>query len=49
MLFYKRHIAFNIIDRAIRLGDGQGIPNKETATLLDAYTTSWVQRHGPFQ
>ena len=48
LFFYKRHIAFHIIDTAIRLGDGEEIPNKEMSTLLDAYVTSWVQRHGPF-
>ena len=49
LLFYKRHIAFHIIDLAIRLSDGCEIPNKQTDTLLDAYITSWVQRNGAFK
>ena len=49
LMFYKRKIAFNIIDRAIRLGDGCEIENKETRTLLEAYTTTWYQRNGPFR
>ena len=49
LLFYKRHIAFHIMDRAIRLADGCEIPNKERDTLLEAYTTAWVQRQGPAQ
>lgn len=40
---------FHIIDRAIRLADGCEVPNKLTETLLEAYTTSWVQRQGPAQ
>ena len=48
-MFYKRKIAFHIIDRAIRLSDGCEIENKETQTLLDAYTTTWYQRNGPFK
>ena len=49
LLFYKRKIAFRIIDRALRLSDGCEIPNKERDTLLDAYVTSWVQSKGPFK
>ena len=33
LLFYKRHIAYHIIDCAIRLSDGCEIHNKETPTL----------------
>ena len=36
LMFYKRKIAFHIIDRSIKLGDGCEIPNKDTNTLLDA-------------
>ena len=49
LFFYKRHIGFHIIDRAIRLSDGCEVPNKFKETLLDAYTTVWFQRHGPFK
>eukprot|EP00975_Prorocentrum_lima_P023327 4904478-Prorocentrum_lima.AAC.1 len=48
-MFYKRKIAFHVIDRAIRLADGCEIHDKYTDTLLDAYATSWVQRNGPFK
>ena len=41
LMFYKRHIAFHIIDRAIRYADGCEVENKETKTLLEAYTTTW--------
>ena len=36
------------MDRCIRLGDGCEIADKQTETLLNAYTTSWYQRNGPF-
>ena len=49
LMFYKRKIVFHIIDRAIRLSDGCEMPNKEAVSLLNAYATTWVQRHGPFQ
>ena len=50
ILFYNNdHKIFHIIDRAIRLADGCEIPDKFTATLLNAYTSSWFQRHGPFK
>ena len=48
-LFYKRYLAWHIIDRAIKLRDGCQIPNKETCILLDAYVKSWVQGKVPFQ
>ena len=48
-MFYKRHIGFHIIDRAIRLSDGCEGLDKFSHTLLDAYTTVWFQRHGPFK
>ena len=47
LMFYKNYIAFHIIDRAIKLSDGEQIHDKSTNTLLDAYTSAWVQRHGP--
>ena len=49
LLFYKRNIAYHMIDCAIRLSDGCEIQNKETATLLDAYVESWYKRNGPFK
>ena len=49
LMFYKRKIAFHIIDRTIRLSDGCEIQDRHKDTLLDAYATSWVQRHGPLQ
>eukprot|EP00974_Lingulodinium_polyedra_P039892 3827971-Lingulodinium_polyedra.AAC.1 len=49
LMFYKRKIAFHIIDRAIRLADGCEIPDKYKDTLLDAYAASWVQRNGVFK
>ena len=49
MMFYKRKIAFHIIDRAIRLSDGCEVDNKEAETLVEAYTTSWYQRNGAFK
>ena len=39
---------FHIIDRAIRLADGQLIPDKTTKTLLSAYVDCWFKRNGPF-
>ena len=48
-MFYNRTIAFHIIDRTIRLSDGCEVQDKHTDTLLDAYATSWVQRHGPLE
>lgn len=49
LLFYKRHVAFHIDEMTIKLGDGCEAPNKSTQSLLDAYTTSWYQQHGPLQ
>ena len=49
IMFYKRQMAWHIIDECIRLSDGCHIPDKECGTLLNAYATTWVQRHGPFQ
>ena len=49
LMFYKRKIAFHIIDRAIRYGGACQIENKETATLIDAYVTTWVQRQWHFK
>ena len=49
LLFYKRKIAFHIIDRALKLSDGCEIDNKNRDTLLDAYVTAWVQSKGPFK
>ena len=49
LMFYKRFIAFHIIDRAIRLSDGGQVENKLSETLLNAYATTWVQRNGAFQ
>ena len=49
LMFYKRSIAFHIIDRALRVSDGCEVADKHTNTLLNAYATTWVQRHGPFQ
>ena len=49
LMYYKKFIGFHIIDRAIRLSDGCQIYDKHTDTLLNAYTTSWVQRNGAFE
>ena len=49
LMFYKRFIGFHVIDRAIRLSDGCEVPNKLAVTLLNAYSTTWVQRNGAFQ
>jgi len=49
LMFYKRKIAYHIIDRAIKVSDGCEILDKTSPTLLDAYVTSWVQRFGPFK
>ena len=46
LMFYKKHIGFHIIDRAIRLSDGCEVSDKKEPTLLDAYSTVWFQRHG---
>ena len=40
---------FHIIDRAIRLADGQLITDKTTETFLTAYVDSWFKRNGPFK
>ncbi len=49
LMFYKRFIAFHVIDRAIRLSDGCEVKDRFSATLLNAYYTTWVQRNGPFE
>ena len=49
LMFYKKSIAFHIIDRALRLSDGCEVTDKETDTLLDAYTTTWIQHHDAFE
>ena len=49
LMFYKRSIAFHILDRAIRLSDGCQVSDRFSPTLLNAYATTWVQRQGPFQ
>ena len=49
LMFYKRYIVFHIIDRTIRLSEGCQISNRDAHTLLEAYTTTWYQRHGPFK
>ena len=51
LLFYKGvdHIAFHIMDRALRYGDGEEITGKSMKDLTDAYTTVWYQRYGAFQ
>ena len=48
-MFYKRHIGFHSIDRAIRLSDGCEVSDKESEIILNAYATTWVQRNGPFK
>eukprot|EP00974_Lingulodinium_polyedra_P004521 423935-Lingulodinium_polyedra.AAC.1 len=48
-MFYKRKIAFHIVDRAIKLVDGCEMHDKFTDTLLDAYAASWVQHNGLFK
>ena len=49
IMFYKRQMAWHVIDECIRLSDGCHIQEKDTQTLLTAYATTWVQRHGPFK
>jgi len=49
LMFYKRFIAFHIIDRAIRISGGCPASDRYSETLLNAYWQSWVQHHGPFQ
>ena len=49
LLFYKKYIAFHIVDRTLRFGDAEDIPDKSTSTLLDAYWSAWVKRNGPFK
>ena len=48
LMFYKRHIGFHIIDRAIRLSDGREVIDRHSETILNAYATTWLQRNGPF-
>ena len=48
LFFYKRHIGFHIIDRCIRFSAGKEVENKEAATLIEAYKTTWFQLFGPF-
>ena len=40
LMFYKRHIAFHITDREIRLSDGCQVSDRFAETLLNAYTTT---------
>ena len=49
LMFYKRKIAFHIIDQTIRLSDGMEIQGKSKESLLHAYVSSWYQRNGPFK
>eukprot|EP00973_Karenia_brevis_P060862 8463968-Karenia_brevis.AAC.1 len=49
LLFYKRHIACHCIDRGLRYNAGCPSPDRSKESLLDNYTTSWFQSHGPFQ
>ena len=49
LFYYKRHIAFHIMDRAIKFSDGCEIPNKFKEDLMEAYMTTWYQRYGPFK
>ena len=49
IMFYKRQMAWHIVDECIRLSDGCHIADKTTETLLNAYATTWVQRNGPFK
>ena len=48
-MFYKRKIVCHFIDRALRFAAGCEIPDKTQPTLLEAYTTTWFQQHGPFK
>ena len=48
-MFYKRKIAFHIIDRTIRLSDGMEVQDKSKESLLQAYVSCWFQRNGPFK
>ena len=47
MMFYKRPIGFHIIKCAMRPSDGCEVPSRHDHILLNAYATTWVQRHGP--
>ena len=49
LMFYKRKIAFHIIDRTIRLSDGMEVQDKSKESLLQAYVSCWFQRNGPFK
>ena len=49
LMFHKGDIGFHVIDRAIRLSDGCEVSDQESETILNAYATTWVQRHGPFK
>ena len=51
LLFYKgtEHVAFHLMDRALRFGETQKVDSKTAEELQTAYLTLWYQRHGPFQ
>ena len=49
IFFYKDHKCFHIIDRGIRLSGGCEVSDRNAKTLTNAYATTWVQWHGPFQ
>ncbi len=49
LMFYKTFTAFHCIDRCIRLSGSAPSAGKESAHIIEAYTTAWIQHHGPFK
>ena len=49
ILFYKKHMAWHMVDRADRFEAAREIPNKEAPTLQEAIYTTWISIFGPFK
>ena len=45
-MFCKKHTVFHVVDRCIRFGAGQEVPDKTMTLLMDAYLQVWMH-HGP--
>ncbi len=49
LMFYRSHIGFHAIDRALRFSGGMEIPDKFPHSLLKGYKLSWFKYYGPFK
>ena len=49
LLFYKDHIIFHSICRAVRWHAGKVVSSKQEQELLDALYSTWISIHGPME